>query len=91
MGYGNFTDSDSIIINKLLLTLLHFITYVVNSLNLTAYRKCHTSRVLLAYWNKPKVGIKLYKLSNSILNTALVSFLSVAVVDPYFPFNFKIF
>ena len=48
------------LINKLLLTLLHFITYIVNSLHLTAYRKCHMSKVLLGYWNKPKVGIKLY-------------------------------
>ena len=91
MGYENFTDSDSIIINKLLLTLLHLITYIANSLNLTAYRKCHTSKVLLAYWNKPKVGIKLYKLSNSILNTALVSFLFTAVVNPYLSFKFKFF
>ena len=63
MGYENFTDSDSIIFNKLLLSILHFITYIVNSLNLTAYRKCRMSKVLLACWNKPIVGIKLHKLS----------------------------
>ena len=84
MEYENLTDSDTIIINKLLLTLLHFVTYIVNSLNLTAYRKCHMSKVLLAYWNKPKVGIKLYKFS--ILNTALGdnSFLFSEYLFPYF-------
>ena len=84
MGYENFTDSDSIIINKLLLTLLHFITYTINFLHLTTYRKCHISKVLLAYCNnKPKVGIKLYKLSDSILNAALG--------DNSFPFSEYLF
>ena len=86
MGYENFTDSDSIVIYKWMLTLLHFITFIVYSLNLIAYRKYHMSKVLLAYWNKPKVGIKLYKLSNSILNTALGdnSFLFSEYLFPYF-------
>ena len=47
----------------------YYLQYIVNSLNLGAYRKCHMSKVLLGYWNKPKVGIKLCKFS--ILNTAL--------------------
>ena len=81
MGYENFTDNDSIIIK-----------FTVNSLPiLTAYRKCHTSKVMLAYWNKRKAGIKLNKLSNKILITVLVSFLLVAVVNPYFPFQFNFF
>ena len=86
MEYENFTDSNSIIINKLLLTLLHFTTTIVNSVNLTAYRNCYMSKILLGYWNKPKVGIKLYKLSNSILITALGdnSFLFSEYLFPYF-------
>ena len=48
-------------------------------------------KVLLAYWNKPKVGIKLHTLSNSILNATLVSFLFIAVVNPYFSFQFNFF
>ena len=87
MGYENFTDNDSITTNKLLLTLLHFTTYIVNSVNLTAIENATCmSKVLLGYWNKPKVGIKLYKLSNSILNTALGnnSFLFSEYLFPYF-------